>query len=267
MGSYVGVCSKQRSRVPGISWVVSLHQHSQRWRQVGCYSHHHSWTNIKILNEYDSKKKYVSGETKKRFHDHWLPLSDEDEEGVWRHYETGEVKSLSCFRKRQRDKKMKRQKIKEKMGRKRQKNVGTGDLRHIFCCGNAGSKRGLGWKLCIYWPQSGHPPELGLNNEYLDINDHNKVAAFTDWGPGQPNGRAVQNCACLRKFNGYRYDFISTIFCQSSRYLEKTISKTCQTLTFRWDDCGCTTYSWPSICKRLTGMPIIRLFLCHLLVV
>ena len=31
----------------------------------------------------------------KRFHDHWLPLSDEDEEGVWRHYETGEVRSFS----------------------------------------------------------------------------------------------------------------------------------------------------------------------------
>ena len=30
-----------------------------------------------------------------RFHDHWLPLSDEDEEGVWRHYETGEVRSCS----------------------------------------------------------------------------------------------------------------------------------------------------------------------------
>ena len=93
------------------------------------------------------------------------------------------------------------------------------------------------------------------------------MAAFTDWGPGQPNGRAVQNCACLRRFNGYRLDFTLTIFCQSSRYLEKTISNTCQTLIVRWDDCGCTTYSWPSICKRLTGMPIIRLFFCHLLVV
>ena len=25
-----------------------------------------------------------------------------------------------------------------------------------------------------------------------------QLAQFTDWGPGQPNGRAVQNCACLR---------------------------------------------------------------------
>ena len=37
----------------------------------------------------------------KRFHDHWLPLSDEDEEGVWRHYETGEVKFLFSCRGRQ----------------------------------------------------------------------------------------------------------------------------------------------------------------------
>ena len=35
---------------------------------------------------------------------------------------------------------------------------------------------------------------------------------------------------CLRKFNGYR-----------------------------WDDCGCTTYSWPSICQRTAGPPILRL--------
>ena len=57
-----------------------------------------------------------------------------------------------------------------------------------------------------------------------------QVATFTDWGPGQPNGRQVQNCACLRKFNGYR-----------------------------WDDCGCTTYSWPSVCTREDGQPILRL--------
>ena len=55
-------------------------------------------------------------------------------------------------------------------------------------------------------------------------------AAFTDWGPGQPNGRQVQNCACLRKFNGYR-----------------------------WDDCGCTSYSLPSICRREQGPPVLRL--------
>ena len=36
--------------------------------------------------------------------------------------------------------------------------------------------------------------------------------------------------ASLRKFNGYR-----------------------------WDDCGCTTYSWPSICRREEGPPILRL--------
>ena len=48
----------------------------------------------------------------KRFHDHWLPLSDEDEEGIWRHYETGEVRSLSKT-KRQKDKIAKRQKGKK----------------------------------------------------------------------------------------------------------------------------------------------------------
>ena len=28
---------------------------------------------------------------------------------------------------------------------------------------------------------------------------------------------------------------------------------------YRWDDCGCTTYSWPSICQRAAGPPILRL--------
>ena len=36
-------------------------------------------------------------------------------------------------------------------------------------------------------------------------NNLRKVAAFTDWGPGQPNGGPLQNCACLRRFNGYRF--------------------------------------------------------------
>ena len=40
-------------------------------------------------------KKNVYKVKPQRFHDHWLPLSDEDEEGVWRHYETGEVTLLS----------------------------------------------------------------------------------------------------------------------------------------------------------------------------
>ena len=81
-----------------------------------------------------------------RFHDHWLPWSDREEEGVWQHVEDG------------------------------------------------------------------RPP------------------IFTDWGVGQPNGRRVQNCACLRKFNGYR-----------------------------WDDCACDTYFLPSICRRQEGPPILRL--------
>jgi hypothetical protein len=54
-------------------------------------------------------------------------------------------------------------------------------------------------------------------------------ANFTDWGPGQPNGGRRQNCACLRRFNGYR-----------------------------WDDCGCTM-ALPSICSREQGLPILRL--------
>ena len=81
-----------------------------------------------------------------RYHDHWLPYSDEVEEGVWRHQETGQL------------------------------------------------------------------------------------ASFTDWSPGQPNGKQVQNCACLRKFNGYR-----------------------------WDDCGCSSYSWPTVCRRVEGPPVLRL--------
>ena len=71
-------------------------------------------------------------------------MSDEDDEGVWRHYETGEVRSLFCFEKRKRDKKMKRQKNKEKKGGKRQKDIETSKVKHIFCCGNAGRKRDLG---------------------------------------------------------------------------------------------------------------------------
>ena len=53
-------------------------------------------------------KKNVYKVKPQRFHDHWLPLSDEDEEGVWRHYETGEVRYLFWCRKRQKDKNTKR---------------------------------------------------------------------------------------------------------------------------------------------------------------
>ena len=112
----------------------------------------------------------------KRFHDHWLPLSDEDEEGIWRHYETGEVK-------------------------KEQKHFWTHyETEELRFYVDSFTLVITMWAM----PSS----ETGaLVAEYLDINYRNKVAAFTDWGPGQPNGRAVQNCACLRKFNGYRWDF------------------------------------------------------------
>ena len=68
-------------------WFLSINTASggDRWRIIDNTTF---WTNITILK--------ISSE-RKRFHDHWLPLSDEDEEGVWRHYETGEVKFLfSC---------------------------------------------------------------------------------------------------------------------------------------------------------------------------
>ena len=55
------------------------------------------------------------------------------------------------------------------------------------------------WKIPATWNLSKRP----------DWNPKSKEAAFTDWGPGQPNGRAVQNCACLRKFNGYRFNLNS----------------------------------------------------------
>ena len=87
------------------------------------------------------------------------------------------------------------------------------------------------------------------------------MAAFTDWGPGQPNGRAVQNCACLRKFNGYRLDLNSSTDIIFHNIQRESIVQYKFDNNTRWDDCGCTTYSWPSICKRLTGQPIIRLFI------
>ena len=100
--------------------------------------------------EYEEYRRYFlkinSDSGGDRFHDHWLPISDEQVEGEWRHSATNEVQT------------------------------------------------------------------------------------FFDWGPGQPNGGDVQNCGCLRKFNGYR-----------------------------WDDCGCTTYSWPIICRREEGQPVLRL--------
>ena len=48
--------------------------------------------------KYDLKKKLTFNlKTRKRFHDHWLPVSDDAEEGVWRHFGTGEVRrDLFC---------------------------------------------------------------------------------------------------------------------------------------------------------------------------
>ena len=79
-----------------------------------------------------------------------------------------------------------------------------------------------------------------FHDHWLSLTDHQDEdvwrdlvtgveANFTDWGPGQPNGGSSQNCACLRKFNGYR-----------------------------WDDCGCSM-AWPTICVRKQGLPVLKL--------